>query len=286
MVLKSDLGAGASDIFTKVGTSVAAGGVSSSAKYMSFRQGLGGTEFEEGYIQTQYNLTGSTMGIKLVCPGSTAASIALWNSMMTPAKVELTAGAASIIMDTVGWAPPPDNGIKLAYTGSEIKIQPNILAFGAGSTAQIDSNGFSFSSALRPNNLAGTAGQILQSNGAGASPTWVNSGGGATWGSITGTLSSQTDLNNALYSGTDSSGTPGAATINKPNGISAVALGATTCVITNSLVTTGSHIVCSFMTDTGAMRFWVVPAAGSFTVTLSSAASAIGIFSWSVKTLV
>ena len=30
-----------------------------------------------------------------------------------------------------------------------------------------------FSGALMPNNLAGTAGDVLQSNGAGAAPTWV-----------------------------------------------------------------------------------------------------------------
>lgn len=42
-----------------------------------------------------------------------------------------------------------------------------------------------FSGALMPNNLAGTAGYVLQSNGAGAAPTWVPSGSASSW-SLTG----------------------------------------------------------------------------------------------------
>lgn len=45
----------------------------------------------------------------------------------------------------------------------------------------------------------GTSGYVLTSNGAGSDPSWqAGGGGGATWGSITGTLSSQTDLQSAL----------------------------------------------------------------------------------------
>lgn len=45
--------------------------------------------------------------------------------------------------------------------------------------------------------ITGTTGQFLQTDGAGTL-TWATGGGGAAWGSITGTLSSQTDLQNAL----------------------------------------------------------------------------------------
>lgn len=46
----------------------------------------------------------------------------------------------------------------------------------------------------------GTSGYVLSSQGAGADPTYVaqSGGGGGTWGSITGTLSAQTDLQAAL----------------------------------------------------------------------------------------
>lgn len=85
--------------------------------------------------------------------------------------------------------------------------------------------------------------------------------------------------------GTDSSGTPGAATINKPTGKSAIASGATTVVITNSLVATTSRVLVTFHGDHGAARWWVVVGSGSFTVTLASAASANTSFSWSVANI-
>lgn len=84
--------------------------------------------------------------------------------------------------------------------------------------------------------------------------------------------------------GTNSSGTPGPATINKLAGISAIASGASTVVITNSLVTASSHILLTWHGDHGAPRWWVVRNAGSFTVTLSTNAAAATSFSWAVKT--
>lgn len=86
-----------------------------------------------------------------------------------------------------------------------------------------------------------------------------------------------------LRSGTDSSGTPGAATINKPSGISAIASGASTCVITNSLATTTSLIHIDWYGDHGAARSWVVRSSGSFTVTLSSNATADTSFGWTIE---
>lgn len=86
-------------------------------------------------------------------------------------------------------------------------------------------------------------------------------------------------------SGTDSSASPGAATINKPCGISAIASGSSTVVITNSLATTTIAPQLTWLGDHGAARSWVVRAAGSFTVTLSANASANTSFSWCVKGL-
>lgn len=86
-------------------------------------------------------------------------------------------------------------------------------------------------------------------------------------------------------SGTDSSATPGAATINKPTGISAIASGATTVVITNILANANSRITVTWLGDHGAPRWWVTRAAGSFTVTLSAPATANTPFSWEVASL-
>jgi hypothetical protein len=85
--------------------------------------------------------------------------------------------------------------------------------------------------------------------------------------------------------GTDSSATPGAATINKATGISAIASGSSTCTITNSLATTSSRILITWLGDHGAARSWVARAAGSFTVMLSSNAATNTSFAWEVSAL-
>lgn len=74
---------------------------------------------------------------------------------------------------------------------------------------------------------------------------------------------------------TDSSNTPGAATINKPSGRSSIASGASSVVITNSLVTVDSHIFVNMQaSDATTIHLKQVPGSGSFTVTSLSAANA------------
>jgi hypothetical protein len=72
---------------------------------------------------------------------------------------------------------------------------------------------------------------------------------------------------------TDTSGTPGAATINAGKGRAALANAATSIVITNSLVDANSVVLIEWEDDPG-QRHRVTVAAGSFTVTLSAAAAA------------
>lgn len=87
-------------------------------------------------------------------------------------------------------------------------------------------------------------------------------------------------------SGTDSTGTPGAVTINRPIGKSAIAAGAASVVITNSLVAAASHVVITpHARDATCKELIVVPAAGSFTVSGTAAATAALPFSWEVKGL-
>lgn len=101
---------------------------------------------------------------------------------------------------------------------------------------------------------------------------------------IVATITSTGALN---QSGTDSSGSPGAATINKPIGISAIATGASSVVITNSLVTTGSHIqITLYGTDATCKEVHVEPPSnGSFTVSGSANATAPLKFAWSVRNM-
>lgn len=70
-------------------------------------------------------------------------------------------------------------------------------------------------------------------------------------------------------------GTTGAQTINKAAGTINFATGTSTLVVTNSLVTTNSTVYCSVRTnDAAALIKNVVPAAGSFTITLNAATGA------------
>ena len=70
-------------------------------------------------------------------------------------------------------------------------------------------------------------------------------------------------------------GTTGAQTINKLTGTVNFAAAATSLVVTNSLVTTGSIVLCVIRTnDATAVIKNVVPAAGSFTINLNAAATA------------
>ena len=91
---------------------------------------------------------------------------------------------------------------------------------------------------------------------------------------------SSTDINYFAglldFDATDSSGTPGAATINKPSGQVAVALGASSVVVTNSLVSTTSIVTAVIQqVDTTCTQLNnVVPAAGSFTINLNAVCAA------------
>jgi hypothetical protein len=70
-------------------------------------------------------------------------------------------------------------------------------------------------------------------------------------------------------------GTTGAQTINKPTGTVNFAAGASSLVVTNSLVTTSSIVFAVIRTnDATALIKNVVPASGSFTITLNANATA------------
>lgn len=69
-------------------------------------------------------------------------------------------------------------------------------------------------------------------------------------------------------------GTTGAQTINKPSGTVNFATAASTLVVTNSLVTTNSIVLCVVRSnDATAVLKNVIPASGSFTITLNAAAT-------------
>lgn len=75
-----------------------------------------------------------------------------------------------------------------------------------------------------------------------------------------------------VYDTTDSSGTPGAATINKASGKVSIAASAASVVVTDSAVTASSIVTAVFQATDATCTFIksVVPAAGSFTVTANA----------------
>ena len=90
---------------------------------------------------------------------------------------------------------------------------------------------------------------------------------------FTGGITIASDLD---FAGTDASGTPGAATINFPAGTVAIAIGAASVTVTNSLVTASSRVfaVLQFVDATLTTIRTVVPANGSFVITGNANATA------------
>lgn len=82
----------------------------------------------------------------------------------------------------------------------------------------------------------------------------------------------------------NSTGTPGAATLNTPTGRSAFAAAASSLTITNSLVSATSIVWAVLQTADGTLTsiLRVVPAAGSFTITGNAAATAATNVGWVV----
>src|SRR5579863_6705896 len=81
------------------------------------------------------------------------------------------------------------------YTGATTNVDLGSNNF--TTTATVTAGIIKVGSAFTLPTTDGTSGQFLQTDGAG-NLTWVTGSGGVSWGSITGTLSAQTDLQNAL----------------------------------------------------------------------------------------
>jgi hypothetical protein len=80
---------------------------------------------------------------------------------------------------------------------------------------------------------------------------------------------------NPVAAFTDASGVPGAATINTPRGRVAFAGGASTVVVTNSLVTAASMVIVTLRSIDTALTsvLRALPTAGSFTITANAAST-------------
>lgn len=207
LVLRSSLGAGASDKCVVVGSSETDGGTHASAKLLVVATGIGGTQLD--YLTLSKTVLDFPMG------GASS-----WKLNFESGHMYVRTGAANIFQF---------NSSGIARSGYGIDLNP---AFGAYLSFQVQSSGL------------------------------VN------------------------QRGTDSTASPGAATIDRPIGKSAIAIGAASVVITNNLVTAASHIVITpHARDATCKELIAVPASGSFTVSGNGNATAALPFSWRVATL-
>jgi hypothetical protein len=160
-------------------------------------------------------------------------------------------------------------GDKLQVTGAN----PNILN-PSGSIALALA-----STQIQASVINGTSGIAFRFTNAGAPPT-----GGIVASFEAGGVNALQVVNNGklLLPSTDSSGTPGAATINKPSGKSAIAAGASSVTITNNTVTASSIVIPVLMTSDATLTSIqrCVVSAGSFTITGNAAATAATTVGW------
>lgn len=102
-----------------------------------------------------------------------------------------------------------------------------------------------------------------------------------------GNFYARTEDKEFCLTGTDSSGSPGAATINKANGISAIANGATTVKITNNLAGTAKAVQVTILGDAGATAraagWWVTRQSDGFTLNFGAAVNADTPFFWELR---
>lgn len=255
-------GTGASDVCVKVGTSTADASVNNAATLLWVGTGIGGTEARKLWATKDGTLRNASGYFR---------------------------GASA----TMGFLLVDDSsGAQLGYASNSITVTAGAASIASYGIAQIFSSGGSGKTLLHSN--ASNAGDLCTVIGSNVADVSVNDE--AKLGAFCTAVAS-TPVEKAVVRksgridqlGTDSSGTPGAAIINKPTGKSAIAASSTTVVITNSLVTANSRITITPMensTNNAEFRqFKVTPAAGNFTVTLNSAVTVAWPFAWDVATI-
>lgn len=314
-------GASASDVAVKVGTNLADGSVNAGAKLLSLRTGLGGTELEKVYFNKAGQMVlGSYLVLTGAAGGFPAAGTGLWSDgvqIHCTTYFEVSQGL-NVQVDTIY----AHNGQPMLVTAQNGTLAAHIATKVGTTTADASVNAAAKLLSVRTG-IWGTEVEklfvlkdgSLTSNGevkfnrfltdtqASGFPAQLTGGSQGWMSESTTTIADPSPLwrfrnfgadkafvmasGRIDQSGTDSSGTPGAATINKPTGKSAIAAGAPSVVITNSLVTAASSVIITpHARDTTCKELIAVPAAGSFTVSGTANATAALSFSWRVSNLI
>jgi hypothetical protein len=253
-------GGGASDVGVKVGVSTADASLNGAAKLWSVRAGLnGGTEVERAFVDKGFGLVatdcveiGGSSGTAFRDPAVVLTMNAVSKTWLFNAYDN---GSARMALTRLGRFAVGNGPVATDSQGCSTRI---MAALGANEpTLRVDQRSTHNEPIIEARANFETTPLII-------------------WRLLpTGRLD--------VY-GTDRTATIGADTQNRPVGINTLASGATSVVITNSLVGTASHVMVTFHADPGG-RVWVTKAVGSFTVNVSAAPGANAPFSWEVKGL-
>jgi hypothetical protein len=148
------------------------------------------------------------------------------------------------------------SGASGLITPSTISMAPSALIKGQWTTPQyIDLN-------------YGSNGMQFRTGTVGGGDYYFSDSGGNTFVKISFDGVTLGNSSKLVIPATDSSGTPGAVTVNKASGRAAIASGASSVVVTNSFVTASSIVHVQLETSAAGVGGLVaVPGAGSFTVT-------------------
>lgn len=306
----SPLGAGAADIVRKLGSSVADGSVDVDAKLVSVRTGIGATETEHFHITkrgafygTGSPTAGANAGKNLFAVGSGANSFEFSKgaSDITPSFTVRNAsgGATSFGAGTSASILAYDDTQPFVFYRSPRSAFTNGTV-GTGGTTILSIGTTGVIEAVQSGCFQGAASQVSlrSAAGAGASDVVARIGSSTANASIHATaklLSVRTGLGGSEVEklavgssgridqlGSDSSASAGAATINLPTGKSAIASGATSVRITNSLVATGDQVLVTPHGNMGA-QWWVETGSGFFDLVVASAVGANVPFCWAVQ---
>lgn len=264
-------GTGGTDVVVKVGTTVADASVVGGASIFSARTGIGATEveyfrvrkpvsYDDGQVVIDQRNTTNVRGLKIINGGSGISGLYVGHISggYTSLQASQVASPAELYAENKGLLFRQNTN---AYDSTTL-MRFAVNNANGGVAASVPAFDFTVDGALQ-------ATQRL-------ARMRVNSVD----------LLAVTDVGRIDQNGTDSTASPGNATINKPIGKSAINSTASTVRITNSLVTAASHVVITpHARDATCKEIITVPGAGFFDVSGSANATAALPFSWEVKGL-
>ncbi len=266
LVLRSSLGAGASDKCVVVGSSETDGGTHASAELVAVGTGVGGA-FAKYFSVLK--------GRALVTTPDTTPTL----GSVAALRINNTSATGQSIFD-FQFSGVTKGGVRGDYVGNFNWHAVGYHQFYVGLDTSVPVLNFSGTGSVGRVGIGSTAGAAAA--GARLVVFGYSTEDIQRWQEGAAVMARIAATGSVDQTGTDSSAAPGAATINKPTGKSAIASGATSVRITNNLVAAGDQVHATMQGDCG-QRHWCEAGAGFFDLKLPAAASADTGFCWTVS---